>query len=141
MFISVSSETQKLCYKCSYRATDEDCNVALCKGGWDGYFTMETAKDVEYHQRVLEPEVELEDILPKCDKKVESPLDVQVGGGHYKDFTIQPVEFSQKNQLNFCEGNIVKYACRHRAKGGVEDVRKIIHYAQLILQMEYGVNE
>ena len=31
-----------------------------------------------------------------------TPLDVQVGGDHYKTMPIQPIEFCQKNQLNFC---------------------------------------
>jgi len=65
------------------------------------------------------------------------PLAEQVGGGHYKAMPIQPVEFCQKNRLGYCEANIVKYACRHRGKGKAEDVRKIIHYAQLLLQLEY----
>lgn len=64
--------------------------------------------------------------------------DSQVGGGHYKDFAIQPTEFSQKNGLGFCEGNVVKYVCRHKKKNGAEDIRKAIHYLQLLLEYEYG---
>ena len=66
-----------------------------------------------------------------------SPLEKQVGGSHYKDFKIQPIEFIVANDLSFCEANIVKYACRHRAKGGREDIKKVIHYAELLLQLEY----
>ena len=65
------------------------------------------------------------------------PLEQQVGGGHYKDFTIQPIEFIQGNQLNFCEGNAIKYVCRHRNKNGAEDIKKAIHYLQLLLELEY----
>jgi hypothetical protein len=61
-----------------------------------------------------------------------------VGGGHYKSFAIQPTEYIVKNRLDWCEGNIVKYISRHRGKGGAEDVRKAIHYAQLLLKLEYG---
>jgi hypothetical protein len=67
-----------------------------------------------------------------------SPKDTQVGGSHYKDMPIQPVEFITKNKIPYCEANIIKYATRHRSKGGAQDVRKIIHYAQLILELEYG---
>lgn len=63
---------------------------------------------------------------------------VQVGGGHYKDFPIQPAEYCQKNKLDWCEANIVKYASRHASKNGAEDVRKIIHYAELLLEWNYG---
>lgn len=68
----------------------------------------------------------------------EKPLDRQVGGRHYKDFAIQPIEFVQRNGLNFCEGNIVKYICRHHNKGGKQDIDKVIHYAEMLKQMEYG---
>lgn len=64
----------------------------------------------------------------------ESAKDIQIGGSHYKDFTIQPVEFILANNLGFCEGNIVKYACRYKQKGGVEDLEKVIHYAQLLIE-------
>lgn len=39
-------------------------------------------------------------------------LEVQVGGNHYKDKAIQPVEYIHANGLGFCEGNIVKYVSR-----------------------------
>ena len=63
-------------------------------------------------------------------------LDIQVGGNHYKSMPIQPVEFIQKNDLGFIEGNIVKYICRWRSKGGIDDVRKVIHYANLLILFE-----
>ena len=46
-------------------------------------------------------------------KKDPTVWDGQVSGGHYKDFEIQPAEFNHKNKLDWCEGNIVKYTCRH----------------------------
>ena len=61
----------------------------------------------------------------------------QVGGDHYKDRPIQPAQYCQLNRLNHCEASIVKYATRHADKNGAEDVKKIIHYAQLILEWEY----
>lgn len=67
-----------------------------------------------------------------------NPLEKQVGGSHYKGFIIQPVEFIHKNNIDFLSGNIIKYAARHKSKNGAEDVKKIIHYAQLILKLEYG---
>lgn len=68
----------------------------------------------------------------------KNPLDVQVGGGHYKNMAIQPIEFTHKNNLNFCQGNIIKYATRYKAKNGKEDLEKVIHYAQLLIELEYG---
>ena len=66
-------------------------------------------------------------------------LDKQIGGSHYKDCGIQPVEYIYANQLDFLEGNVIKYITRHRTKGdGEKDIRKVIHYAEMILEMVYG---
>ena len=65
-------------------------------------------------------------------------MDTQVGGGHYKDMAIQPTEYNQKNNLGWCEGNIVKYASRHQHKNGLEDVKKIKHYAEMLAFLAYG---
>ena len=56
------------------------------------------------------------------------PLKNQVGGQHYQ-LTIQPIEYTNKNKLNFNQGNIIKYITRHKEKNGVEDIKKVIHYA------------
>lgn len=70
----------------------------------------------------------------------QSALDVQVGGGHYKDRTIQPIEYIHANKLNYSEGAIVKYITRWREKNGYEDLEKIKHYVDLLIEMEtkYG---
>ena len=64
-----------------------------------------------------------------------NPLDIQVGGSHYKTFKIQPVEFSNANNLNFIQGSILKYLCRYNKPTGkgVQDLEKIIHYSQLAI--------
>ena len=61
----------------------------------------------------------------------------QVGGGHYKDYAIQPAQFSEANGLSFLEGCVVKRVARWRRGGkGVEDLDKAIHELQLL--KEYG---
>ena len=62
----------------------------------------------------------------------------QVGGNHYMNFVIMPIEYISKNKLDFLEGNIIKYVSRHRHKNGAEDIKKIIHYAEVILEFQYG---
>lgn len=66
-----------------------------------------------------------------------NPLDSQVGGDHYKSLVIQPIEFTVKNKLDFMQGNIIKYTTRHKNKNGLEDIKKIIHYAKLIAKLDY----
>lgn len=70
-----------------------------------------------------------------------SALDKQEGGGHYKNLVIQPVEYITKNNLGFIEGNIVKYISRHGSKNGAEDIKKVIHYCELLLELEYGTEQ
>ena len=67
-----------------------------------------------------------------------SSTDVQIGGDHYKKYKIQPIEFYHANGVPFIEGSIIKYTMRHKEKNGAEDIKKVIHYAQLLLELEYG---
>lgn len=62
----------------------------------------------------------------------------QVGGTHYLDFVIQPVEFITKNKLSFLQGCIIKRICRYNKKGGkgLEDLKKIIHEVELLIELE-----
>lgn len=66
------------------------------------------------------------------------PSDRQIGGDHYKDMKIQPTTFIEQNKLGWCEGNAVKYICRHSVKHGEKDILKAIHYLELLLEKEYG---
>ncbi len=66
-----------------------------------------------------------------------NPLDEQVGGNHYKQFPIQPVEFVHKNKLGFIVGNVIKYVCRYQFKNGVEDLKKAKHNIDLLMELEY----
>jgi hypothetical protein len=65
-----------------------------------------------------------------------SALDRQVGGSHYKSMAIQPVEFITKNKLGFLEGCIVKRICRWRDKDGIQDLEKIKHEVDLLIEHE-----
>lgn len=70
---------------------------------------------------------------------VKSLENLQHGGSHYKGMAIEPAEYCQKNQLHFCESSAVKYISRHGYKGREEDVKKAIHFCQMVLEMEYGI--
>jgi hypothetical protein len=69
-----------------------------------------------------------------------SALDEQVGGRHYKDFAIQPIDYCMRNGLDHCQSNVVKYVSRFRDKGGKEDLLKARHYIDLLIEFEYGDN-
>jgi hypothetical protein len=65
-----------------------------------------------------------------------SALQQQIGGDHYRAKGIQPIEYIHANNLGFCEGNVVKYVTRWKEKGGESDLRKAIHYLELLIQLE-----
>ena len=70
---------------------------------------------------------------------IMSVLDKQVGGDHYKNFKIQPIEFSTLNNLGFIEGCIVKRICRYQSQEDpIKDLDKIIHEIQIIKEVRYG---
>jgi hypothetical protein len=63
-------------------------------------------------------------------------LSVQEGGGHYKKYPIQPIEFAMQNNLNYCQANVVKYITRYKDKGGVQDLKKAIHNIEILIELE-----
>ena len=75
---------------------------------------------------------EIDTSLDKC----QSPTSYQVGGSHYSEMAIQPIEFIHKNGLSFIQGNVIKYVCRYKSKGGIEDLNKAKHYIDLLIEFE-----
>ena len=70
----------------------------------------------------------------------KTALNTQVGGSHYKDMVIQPVEFIERNNLGFCVGNVIKYVCRYKSKNGIEDLQKAKHYLEILIDIEKDKN-
>lgn len=60
----------------------------------------------------------------------------QVGGQHYQQ-PIQVWDFVVQNNIPYLEGNAIKYIARHKAKGGVEDLKKAKHYIDKIIEMQH----
>lgn len=65
----------------------------------------------------------------------EAATNKQVGGSHYQ-LPIQPIEYILANGLGYCEANVVKYVSRWRNKGGVQDLKKAIHYLEMLIEQE-----
>jgi hypothetical protein len=103
-----------------YRAAED---AELCR------FALEVAIERAISESAM-------DVPEESDKP--SALDKQEGGAHYKNLKMQPVEFIHANELGFCEGSVIKYVCRHQAKNGAQDIKKAIHYLELILELHYG---
>jgi len=63
--------------------------------------------------------------------------DKQIGGDHYRSYSIQPIEFIIANNLNFIQGNIIKYTLRKKdGEHPNEKWDKIIHYCELAKELQ-----
>ena len=68
----------------------------------------------------------------------QSALNTQIGGTHYKG-KIQPIELIASHNLDFFDGNIVKYAVRQKkGENPAERYSKIIHYCKLAMELKCG---
>lgn len=68
--------------------------------------------------------------------EVNNALLTQVGGSHYKNLNMQPVEFIVKANLSYIQGNIVKYITIYKDKNGLHDIEKCMRYAQLAIDLD-----
>ena len=74
------------------------------------------------------------DVYPK-EENNQAATNKQVGGSHYQ-LPIQPIEYILANGLGYCEANVVKYVSRWRNKGGIQDLKKAIHYLEMLIEQE-----
>ena len=111
---------------------DTPYKVRLDKCYYDWWFT-DKCIELVYDDAVVEYNP-----TEKTPNKKYNPLVVQQSGNHYKSGEIQPIEYSERNNLSMCQGNIVKYITRHKEKDGVDDLAKVVHYALLEALFVYG---
>ena len=95
------------------------------------YFEEEGAYSSD--QEILQWFKERAKKLEKNCRGVGTAKSRQVGGEHYQ-MPIQPIDFITKNKLGFIEGNIIKYVVRHDKKNGLEDLKKAMHYLQMLME-------
>jgi hypothetical protein len=69
-------------------------------------------------------------------RKNETANARQVGGSHYKKLVIEPWDYVAANGLGFFEGNAITYLTRHKSKGGVDDLRKAVHFIEKLIEIE-----
>ena len=60
----------------------------------------------------------------------------QVGGNHYQGKPYQPWDIIDTWELNYYEGNVLKYLLRWRYKNGLEDLKKAKHYLEYLIEKE-----
>lgn len=58
---------------------------------------------------------------------------------HYTKGKIEPIDYIKSNDLNFLEGNIIKYVTRYKFKNGLEDLQKANFYLTKLIE-DYDKN-
>jgi len=61
---------------------------------------------------------------------------VQTGGDHYKRLDPQPWDVVISWGMGYLDGCALKYIARYKNKGGVEDLKKAIHFLQKLIEVE-----
>lgn len=87
--------------------------------------------------KLLDLSAQYEAIKEQARIEKRPALEVQIGGDHYKKYPYQPIEFACDINLSFIQGNIVKYILRYADKNGQEGINKVIHYAELAIQLKH----
>ena len=63
----------------------------------------------------------------------------QIAGDHYKKYgDLQPWDVILSWNLGYLEGTALKYIARWRDKGGLDDIRKAVHFLEKLLEVESG---
>lgn len=70
--------------------------------------------------------------------ETSSAFNKQEAGDHYRDMKSQPFHFLRDNGVPHAEGECIYKLLRWRKKGGIADLRKVIHTIELIIEAEEG---
>lgn len=61
---------------------------------------------------------------------------IQYGGDHYKKNGIQPWDYIVENNIGYLEGSAIKYLTRWKDKGGIQDLKKAVHFIEKLIEVE-----
>lgn len=64
-----------------------------------------------------------------------------VNPSHYRMGHIEPIDFIESWQMDYKEGNIVKYLTRYKYKNGIEDLKKARWYLNRLIAELEGIKE
>jgi len=86
----------------------------------------------------------LEEYFASLNKQLDDePVSVkskQVAGTHYQK-GIQPWDIISEWELDFWEGNVLKYLLRWKFKDGVQDLQKAKHYLEYLIERNTNGNK
>ncbi len=66
-----------------------------------------------------------------------SANDKQISGDHYKKYgDMQPWDVVTSWNMGYLDGTALKYLARWRDKGGIDDLKKAIHFIEKLIETE-----
>lgn len=75
------------------------------------------------------------------DKQESVANNRQVDGDHYKKYgNLQPWDVIVAWNLGYLDGTALKYIARWRDKGGINDIKKAIHFLEKFIEVEEAKN-
>lgn len=57
---------------------------------------------------------------------------------HYKQGSIEVIDFILDQHMNYLEGNVIKYISRYKYKNGLEDLHKAKWYIEKLIELNDG---
>ena len=106
-----------------------------------GYIREETVNDfIQKYEDSMGTYKTLNDLIKEHEDSKVDTLSRQVGGTHYKK-GVQPWTIALDWGLDPWSHNVVKYILRFPYKGGVEDLKKIKHYLDYLIENYDEVTE
>jgi len=78
----------------------------------------------DYYDKIIDKEIKREK-----DDMINHPK-------HYVQGQIEPIDFINANNLDYLEGNIIKYVSRYKFKNGLEDLLKAQFYINMLIERE-----
>tara|TARA_R100000544_G_C2179717_1_gene36266 strand:+ start:341 stop:562 length:222 start_codon:yes stop_codon:yes gene_type:complete len=62
-----------------------------------------------------------------------------ISPSYYQKGKIEVTDFIIDQQLNFIEGNIIKYVARYKDKSGIQDLRKARWYIDKLIETQMDI--
>lgn len=56
-----------------------------------------------------------------------------INPNHYKQGSIEVIDYILDQKFNYMEGNVIKYVSRYKKKNGLEDLKKAQWYLQKLM--------
>lgn len=73
--------------------------------------------------------------VPDVSLPSPSANSIQVGGEHYRKYgNLQPWDAIIAWGCGYLDGAAIKYIARYKDKGGINDLKKAIHYLQKLIE-------